>query len=622
MNESLPARRAAATRTLRALATIALGVLALTWLLRLTVEHAMGLALWHDYWPRDYAGNLALTLVVWALVRRTAPTLAFAGLVIAALQLINATKMLVLGVPGAPEDFANLANLWHLAGAGGKLAVAALVVVPFALLGFLVRWRSAGTWVALAGIGGAVALTLANAGAVLGALDARFGHSHWNQAGNWRQRGLVLHLVQESLRGETDALADAPTDAEVRTALANLPGARAALPAGRPRDVHIIVLESFFDPVSLGPEWVPEDPFPPELRALLAEGGNSVALVPTFGGYTANAEFEALCGFPVTENAVFFEGGLLRDAPCLPRVLADAGYRTVAAHPNVPQFWNRTVAYRLAGFERFLSIDDFDTTDSVDSFLLDHSLYDQVSGHLEHLGDAPTFGYTLTYHGHLPYPTSPAYPERVRTLGGVAKLGGYANQVWYKSRDLVARVERLRRDDPDALIVAFGDHLPFLDFSYGVYTDVLGLPAEREDFTAGQLEFLTSTPLLVIDGRNGPLDVGKLPLYRLPALILELLGASSTGAFAWTENPPDLLHRPLYGMQYDTPAAGPAANVASARLPDADTGRLVCPPDGNEPACAPGLAWRARARTLIDDLFGGHQHGLAHESPVGTLGDG
>ncbi|MFT6307219.1 MAG: hypothetical protein ACJA0Z_002387, partial [Halioglobus sp.] len=33
-------------------------------------------------------------------------------------------------------------------------------------------------------------------------------------------------------------------------------------------NVHVIVLESFFDPITLGPTWVPEDPFPEDFREL------------------------------------------------------------------------------------------------------------------------------------------------------------------------------------------------------------------------------------------------------------------------------------------------------------------------------------------------------------------
>ena len=607
----------------RSLGALALGTLALTWTIRLAIEHAMGVPLWHDFWARDYGGNLAGALLAWLLTRHAGRALALAGPILAGLQLISANKLRVLGVPGAPEDFANLANLWHLAHGPEKLAVAAVAVVPVALLLALVRWRSAFTWGALAALGAGVALLAANASSAVGALDARFGHSEWNAAGNFRSRGLVLHLVQESLRG-APTVGDLPGEDEVREALAGLPAAAPVLPAGLDRNVHVIVLESFFDLASLGPELVPEDPFPPALRALWDETGRSTALVPTFGGYTANAEFEALCGFPVVEDRVFFEGGLLREAPCLPRVLAGAGYRTVASHPNVPQFWNRTVAYRLAGFERFLSLRDFDTRDSVDSFLLDGSLYEQVASHLEAeratgTPERPVFDYVLTYHGHLPYPSSEAYPDRVATLSDAPPmLAGYANQLWYKSRDLVARIERLRADDPDALIVAFGDHLPFLDFSHGVYAEALGLPTERARFSAGQLEFLSATPLIVIDGQRGPLEVGRLALHRLPALILELLGASSVGAFDWAASSEGVLRRPLHGRLLETAADGPAPDLVSARAPAGSGSPRVCTPDAVpvERGCAPGLAWLARVRVLIEDLFGGLGHARDHGGPA------
>ena len=584
-------------------------MLVLTWLLRLGVERGMGVALEHRFWLRDYAGNLAVALLAWALIRRTVPTLAFAGLVTAAFHLINAGKLLVLGVPGSPDDFLNIVNLYHLSeGWLQRGFVVAVGAMPFALLAVLVRWRSGLTWAAIALMVAGVWGIVAQAGPVQRALDARFGNSVWNQPANFRERGLALHLVQESVRtiakvGRTPSLAD------VELALGDLPLAAPDLAAvaAAPRNVHVILLESFFDPVSLGPDWVPDDPFPPELRALWAETGNSLALSPVFGGYTANAEFEALCGFPVTENAVFFEGWLRREAPCLPSLLADAGYRTVASHPNVPGFWNRTHAYRLTGFEEYLSKASFDTTDSVGSFMLDHAFYEQVFERLGTGDERPVFNYMLTYHGHLPYPSSPAYPDRVAPGREAPLLNGYLNHLWYKSRDLVERLEVLRAEDPDALIVAFGDHLPFLDPNYGVYTEAFDLPADRKDFGGAQFERLVSTPLIVIDGKRGPIDVGKVPLYRLPSLILELLGARDDGMFAWSANPDGRLYRPVYGMHFEVPATDGA--VAGAQAP------IACAPEAPEAGCADGMAWLSRVRTLIADTFTGDQFALERLAP-------
>ncbi len=81
-----------------------------------------------------------------------------------------------------------------------------------------------------------------------------------------------------------------------------------------------------------------------------------------------------LCGFPVNQIAVKFEFSMLRDVPCLPRILSQLGYRTVASHPNVAGFWNRYTAYERLGFETFWAQDEMDMSDSNGPFLADRSL--------------------------------------------------------------------------------------------------------------------------------------------------------------------------------------------------------------------------------------------------------
>lgn len=595
--------RSRAGSTLRTLVLLALSILVLTWVLRLAIEHLMNVPLDAKYWLRDYLGNLVFAGIGWLLIRRFWPTVLFAGFTLTGFHLINAGKLLVLGVPGSPDDFINIANLYHLAEGLQRVVVIAIAATPFLLLGAFTRWRSPVTWATIALLAVSVTFVARDPDPVRQSLDRRFGHSVWNQPENFRHRGLALHLVQESIRTAAK-VGKAPSAEAVDTALAELPHAALELGGIARRNVHLIVLESFFDPMSLGPDWVPEDPFPAEFRALWAEAGNSVAMSPVFGGYTANAEFETLCGYPVTENAVFFEGWMRRPVPCLPRVLGEAGYRTVASHPNVPGFWNRTYAYQLAGFGEYYSKADFDTTDAIGSFMLDHAFYEQQYerlGPLQPEDGQPIFNYLLTYHGHLPFPKSDAYPDKVATAQEAPLLHGYINQLWYKSRDLMARLELLRAEDPEALIVIFGDHLPYLDPNYGVYADVLDLPADRKDFTAEQFEFLVSTPLIVIDGNNGPVDVGKVPLYRLPSLILERLGATSEGMFAWTDNPRGRLYRPVYGMHFETPADDDAAEGFSP---------IVCAPEAPEAGCETGMAWLARTRILIGDIFSGGQFAL------------
>ena len=611
-----PGAVSSGTALLRELAILALAILALTWAVRFAVTIAFDTRLDNAFWLRDYAGNLAVTLVAFALIRRVGGALLLGGYLIVAFQLGNAAKLAVLGTPTSPDDFINLANIFHLSEGWSRVAVVVILATPFLLAALLVRWRAAGTWIALGILAVVATLVTLYPQPVRKALDARFGNSVWNQPENFQRRGLALHLAQESVR-TLAKVGKAPSESEVESAVAALPralpdiatlsGKSGGAAAGvRPRNVHMIVLESFFDPLVLGEEWVPEDPFPPEFRELWAETGESVALSPVFGGYTANAEFEALCGYPVTENAVFFEGWLRREVPCLPAVLREAGYRTVASHPNVPGFWNRTHAYRLTGFDEYFSKARFDTSDSVGNILLDHSYYDQVFEQLGPLDEAPIFNYMLTYHGHLPYPTGEDYPDRVSAGRDAPLLHGYLNHLWYKSRDLMDRLEILRAEDPDALIVVFGDHLPFLGPNYGVYDEVLSLPDERDAFDGKQLETLVSTPLIVIDGERGPLDLGRLPLYRLPSLVLELLGAKSGGMFDWSASPEDTTVRPVYGMHI---ALGKDGTVTP------------CPPESRAVACASSAAWLARTRILINDLFTGEQYALERQGAPEAAAD-
>lgn len=592
--------------------------LVITWFCRIILDAAFKISLDNTYWHRDYLGNLFISLLTFLLVKKLGKSLLLASVIIIGFQLANGGKLAVLGTPISPDDFINVQNLFYLVDGWRRIALMSIAALPAVLIILFIPWRKASVWVSLLCLLATTLVVHSNSEPIRKILDSSFGHSVWNQPENFARRGLGLHIAQESVR-TIAKVGQYPDRTSVAQALHELTSQTSGVENSeqplsseiaaqeqtntgkRQRNVHIIVLESFFDPLTLGPEWVPEDPFPASFRALWEKTGYSKGLSPVFGGYTANAEFETLCGFPVTENAVFFEGWLRRSAPCLPQVLADAGYKTIASHPNVPGFWNRTHAYNLVGFDTYLSKKDFDLSDSVGSLLLDHSYYDQVFDQIQRMdNDVPLLNYMLTYHGHLPYPNNEHYPDQVKTGKESGLLHGYLNQIWYKSRDLMDRLEKIKADDPTALVVAFGDHLPFLGPNYGVYSDVLGLPEDRADFSGDMLEYLVSTPMIIIDGENGPLDVGKLPLYQLPALLLNLLDKESkSDMFHWTANPENALIRPVYGMHISL----------------LDNKTIVCPDDDTAPtACDESADWLSRTRLLISDIFTGNQFSLKKEA--------
>jgi hypothetical protein len=153
---------------------------------------------------------------------------------------------------------------------------------------------------------------------------------------------------------------------------------------------------------------------------------------------------------------VVSETRLRRDAPCLPRHLAEAGYVTVASHLNVAAFWNRLHAYQRSGFQSYWSERDFDA--------------------------------------HV------------------------------------------------------------------------------------------ATPLLVLNGHEGAVATGDLPIYRLPGLVLELLGDARPSPLTLTGVPPGLAIRPLPGIALVVSGDGPRCaaiapgGLAGARLPGAACGACRAEP--------------------------------------------
>ncbi|MFN3984796.1 MAG: LTA synthase family protein [Rhodocyclaceae bacterium] len=555
-------------------------------------------------WPHDLGAHLLIGALLYTMAGSLPRFMIASATLLSAFTFANALKLGVLGGPIMPDDFVSARNLFLLLDGWQLWGSVALLAAPLLLLGWMFAWRAPRAWVALGASVGAAALVVAHPQPTHKYLDARFGDWVWNQPGNFEARGLPIHLVQESARNlarqgqkpDADAVAaaletlgDRPVSPFMRVGTGSLPN----------RNVHMIVLESFWDPVPLKASRLSADPLDPAFRKLWAAAGHSHILAPVFGGYTANSEFEALCGFPVTQDAVFFEGRLRRDVPCLPGHLGEAGYRSIASHPNAASFWNRVNAYRRIGFEEYWSERNFVLDDMNREFLSDASLYRQV---LERLGpdlngERPVFNYILTYFGHLDYPLNAARPPVIKTRDGNPHVHAYANTVYYKSRELMAFLRELRKRDPNAVIVLFGDHLPFLGIHHGGYTESGLLARNRGEFNDRMYRTLTATPLIVIDGKRGPVKLGDVPLYQLPAIILALLGDSRDTLLTTTASTPDRLGvRPLPGVHFNTQGKK----------------TIACRADDVRKECEASSRWLQAVLTIKQDVFSGDQHALRH----------
>ena len=180
-------------------------------------------------------------------------------------------------------------------------------------------------------------------------------------------------------------------------------------------------------------------------------------------------------------------------------------------------------------------------------------------------------------------------------------VAAYANTLYYKSRELMVFLRDLQRLDPDGVIVLFGDHLPFLGPNFGGFTESGLLASQRGDFTDAMFRTLVATPLIVIDGQRGPVAVGDLPFYQLPARLLGLLGDQRPSIMDITRQSPDQPRvRPLPGLHLVLEQK----KVTTCRGAETDGA-----------GCGASTDWLNAVEVVKADLFSGAQHALLDPHP-------
>ncbi|MFC1703667.1 sulfatase-like hydrolase/transferase [Candidatus Omnitrophota bacterium] len=386
-------------------------------------------------------------------------------------------------------------------------------------------------------------------------IESMFAFRSWTQNINYRSSGGTVYLFYETACFLQDRLV-APNRKEVRNALENLDvdtELQRSPSEFQPRNVFVVMMESLWDPLLLRDTTFSQDPFDREFRALWDQCGNSTVMSSTYAGRTANPEFELLTGHPahLYDTRLMFRRSIKNALPALPMILSDYGYETIAFHPNTPTFFNRFNVYYKLGFDSYYSIEDFNLTDMNGIALSDSELFKQSTTLLEskHENTSPKFIYILTFTGHVPYALNENQrPLFIKSDSKIADVDLYANSIAYSTREAMAFVKYIFHNSPDALLVVLGDHLPFLGKRFAGFVEGGFLADAKEEFTAVMYQDYVSTPIIVIDGNNGPVDVGHISMHETPGVIMKLLQLPRDNLFdAFV--PKDNIHiRTLGGM--------------------------------------------------------------------------
>ena len=420
---------------------------------------------------------LALNLLLFALVcvalsvvlgRAWAAAL-LAGAIYVVFGIASALKLANLGEPILPWDYLSARQFAGMAGGYAQLdATKAAVLVIGGALAVLsalalkrespVR-RSRALLVLLIAIVPACALYFATnpARKPLGLFNI-----FWAQGANLRSNGLLNHFAMNL----KPAVIVAPSGYnESRIAEMCLAG-DAIRVANNRKNVVVILNEAF---TRIDRTLSPEVTFDGALAPFFSSLGPTRFTVPTFGGLTANAEFEILTGTPMASfsyGAIPYQQYVNRDiATSLPLLFKRAGYRTVALHPFARSFWNRDVAYRHLGFDEFLTLDDLQRT-SAPGYVPDSALLQPIETILADRS-SPVFVFVVTMENHGPWFEKRYARNDVAlrttpsdwTPSAVETVRNYAQGVRHADAFLSALVNYLRARD-DTVVAMFGDHHP------------------------------------------------------------------------------------------------------------------------------------------------------------------
>lgn len=244
-------------------------------------------------------------------------------------------------------------------------------------------------------------------------------------------------------------------------------------------DVILIQLESFIDPKTIKEMTFSDDPAP--IHTYLREKfSNGKLAVPSFGGGTANTEFEVLTGI----NLDNFGAGeypyktIMLEETCesIAFNLKENGYSAHAIHNHTGNFYDRDKVYPRMGFDSFQSKEymyDFETTpygwckDKVltEEIMTALTYTDEGNGVTE---DKPRFVWTVSVQGHGAYPSEPILGSdnviQIEsdnfTESELCALEYYINQLWEMDMFLGSLISALEARQRPTLLIAYGDHLP------------------------------------------------------------------------------------------------------------------------------------------------------------------
>lgn len=335
----------------------------------------------------------------------------------------------------------------------------------------------------------------------------------WNQSHNYKRNGFVSGFVYNLNAPSIDKPDNLEfTEDIIKKYTEKAKEHNQLLKDSERKGANVIFLmnESFSDPDNLSKIEVNKSPIP-YFKELSSEYLSGNILAESYGGGTANVEFEALSSVslePLAPNITtpyIQMTSQIGKIPTIVKYFSDKNYKTTAIHPFSPSLYKRQEVYSAMGFEDFIHSQNMQDIHKYEKniYISDYSSYEEVMYHMKST-EEKDFIHLVTMHNHTPYAEN--YEDVTIEVSGSSEnetLEEYYEGLRYSDQDLEFLIDELDQFGEDTLVVFWGDHLP------PIFTD--------QDFSKDKMLDKYETPLLFYNNFKNDDETRKIdvlsPVY-------------------------------------------------------------------------------------------------------------
>ncbi|GAB6414923.1 LTA synthase family protein [Bacillus luti] len=359
----------------------------------------------------------------------------------------------------------------------------------------------------------------------------------WNQTTNYQVNGFVIGflsnldttVIEEPKGYSKENMQRIAKDIE-KTYGGNVGGQKKV----EKPNIIFIMSEAFWDPTKLTNLSFSEDPVP-NLHHYIENFPGGQTIAPTFGGNTANTEFEALTGYSMSllmPGSIPYQQAIpsQKEIPSIASELKKQGYYASAIHAFNRSFYKRDDVYKTLGFDHFNAEDTMKNTEVVGDNIGDLSMSKEIIDELNKRKQ-PTFIHAVTMQNHFPY-TENMFGENKIEISGLteeeskAELEAYTEGVRLSDEALQYLIEQLDDLERPTLVVFFGDHLPLLGTNKSIYKEAGYI--ENEETVSERLA-MAETPLLMYANFDLPNDnLGLVSPIYFSNLVFDYAGLNKS----------------------------------------------------------------------------------------------